>query len=175
MNSHESLTISLSKLQDSSLNAGGMWTVRMINRDNLTARELLIKLFASSPKFLSNSAKKSENVEFDVNGYKQTKNINLIEIENWRTYLSERIDYWSEFELMSKEIMMLKFQKDVFNDQKNNFLQCLNQELNNDQIKFYKLDETSFDTYHLWNNQIQEDFVFEMKHSLLIINLGWSS
>jgi hypothetical protein len=177
MREHIDLTEMIEKLQSSSLNCGGMWKVRIIEKEVLQeeVKDALIRIFHENPKFdeLEKYEEFQKRGEWNPFEQKLTRNIKLIEIIDWEKYLNERIDYWSEFELISKEEMKL----DLYEYNKQEFIQYLTQELykESDNLKCFRLDDSTFDTYELWWHQIQEDLVFDIKNSLIVLNFGWSS
>ncbi len=180
MREHKDLTTKIENLQSSSLNCGGMWKVRVINKvvPGDKPLELLITAFKENPRIdeLSKHKEFEEKGEWNPYELKLTRKIKLIEINDWKNYLNERIDHWSEFELISKAEMTAEFKKDVFDNNKAEFLNCLSQEMDlSEKQNLFRLDESTFDTYDIWWHQIQEDLIFELDNQLLIINFGWSS
>lgn len=181
MREHINLTEKIEKLQSSSLNCGGMWKVRIIEKEVFQEglKDALIRIFQENPKFDQLEKHEEFQKREEWNPFEQTltRNIKLIEISDWKKYLNERIDYWSEFELISKEEMMLDFRREIYENNKREFLQSLTQELydESNNLKCFRLDDSTFDTYDLWWHQIQEDLVFDQKKSLIVLNFGWSS
>ena len=181
MREHIELTAKIENLQSASLNCGGIWKVRIIDKviSIDSAKALLIKTLKENLKVDAFDKYEEFQKSGGWNPYEQklTQNLKLIEINNWLEYLHARIDYWSEFELISKDKMMLNFNKEQYDRAKTNFLEGLSNavELKNYKSRLFRLDETTFDTYDIWWHQIHEDLIFELENELLILNFGWSS
>lgn len=170
----------LSELQSSSFNCGGTWEARLFNKldEKENALSVLRKVFKDNPKYdnLTRHKEFEEKGEWNPEESKLTKNLELINLLNWENYFDERIDHWSNFELISKEEMALNFKQDKFLEKKKRFKEELDKILlDRKLLKVYKINEDKFDTYDLWKEQIFEDFVFELESEILTISFGWSS
>jgi hypothetical protein len=100
----------------------------------------------------------------------------LILIEDWQSYLSDRISFWSDFELISKEEMLKTYDDLRYRKNKENFFALLKNILNEiSHLKVFKMNNSSFDTYDLWWHQIHEDIIFDAGNDIVILNFGWSS
>ena len=180
MNVYDELCELIQELQQSSLNCGGIWKVRVIVKTDETENviDTLIREFKISNKYdnLEKYAEWQKKGGWNPEENKLTKNIGLIPVEDWQSYLSERIDFWSVFELISKEEMLKLFDNAQFRGNKQRFIDLLESILNStSKLKVYKMNDSSFDTYDLWWHQIQEDVIFDLGKDILILNFGWSS
>ena len=114
--------------------------------------------------------------EYNFEQY-NTNNLELIKQNNWEVFLKDRIRYWSEFELISKEENKAKFDKGEFDYQNKKFNSLLNNYFKKHKLEnVYKINEDKFDTFKTdWGDQIAEDVIFELESRILIIHFGWSS
>jgi hypothetical protein len=168
-----------SKLQNSSINWSEAWEARVFEKLELndTALSVLIREFKNNLYYdnLSLYEEYAKKGEWNPEEYRLTTNLELIALADWENYFEQRIDYWSNFELISKE-SKLRFNQEVFTENnrilKDELYKCLE---SRKLLNAYKINENKFDTYDLWGAQIFEDFVFELEKEILTISFGWSS
>jgi hypothetical protein len=170
----------LTELQSSSINCGGIWEVRLFDKfeSNDNALSVLARVFLIDPRYnnLKLHREFAEKGGWNPEERRLIKNLELIEIEDWPNYFEKRIEYWSNFEIISIEERTLEFNQELFLEKKKNFKEALNEFLNRRKLsKVYKIDENKFETYTLWREQISEDFVFELENEILTLSFGWSS
>lgn len=175
----DELTKDLENLQSSTLNCGGTWRVRRFEKDESeNARSVLTKIFSDNKNYDNIEAYREHQSQGGWNPEEAhlTKNIELISINNWEEYLHLRLDYWSNFELISKEEMQARFDSRRFENNETIFFNKLKSRISKEKdYKVYRMNEDKFDTCGLWWHQIHEDIIFELKRELLILNFGWSS
>lgn len=170
----------LSLLQSSGINCGGIWEVRTFDKLEAaeSARDVLIREFKKSKTYDNFEAHKDaeEKGGWNPEENRLTSNLELIELPDWKKYFDERIEHWSNFELISAEAMRANFSKEVYLDNRSNFISSLYVFCDNNKLlSVTKINEEKFDTYDLWREQIFEDFVFEFPKQILVISFGWSS
>lgn len=168
-----------SKLQNSSINTSEGWESRVFGKTevNDNALSVLQREFKTHPKYdnLSLHEEYVRKGEWNPEEYRLTTNLKLIELTDWKNYFEQRIEYWSNFELISKE-SKLRFNQELYTENKRRFKDELCKFLETRKLlKVYKIDETKFYTYDLWGEQIFEDFVFELEKEILTVSFGWSS
>ena len=176
----KTLNEQFSALQQSGINCGGIWTVRVFDKTFPDDNALLVlkRVFGNHPKY-DNSEQYTIHAEkggWNPEESRSTKNLKLIELADWEHYFEQRIEHWSHFELISREEMTLRFDPALYAENKERFttglFACFGQR---NLLQTYKIDENTFDTYELWKEQIVEDFVFELENEILIVSFGWSS
>lgn len=177
MNEVNELEIQLQELQQTGLNTGGIWRVVEVLKNGKTALESLknkireFELYDNKEKYI-NYFKQEYNFE-----QYNTNNLELIKQNNWEIFFKDRIIHWSEFELISKEENMAKFDQEQFDNTNKRFNKNLDLYLTKNKLEnVYKINEDKFDTFKTeWGDQISEDIIFELKSRILIIHFGWSS
>lgn len=170
----------LSELQSSGINCGGTWEVRLFDKSESedNALSVLKKVFLNNPSYnnLDRYKEFAEKGGWNPEENRLIKNLELIELADWKPYFEERIEHWSDFELIARDEMTMKFNQAIFTENKKKFKEALYQCLTNrNLINVYKINENKFDTYDLWKEQIFEDFVFELTDEIVTVSFGWSS
>lgn len=169
----------LSALQDSSINRSSVWEARVFEKSELNdnALSVLKRVFKSNPKYdnLSKYKEYAEKGGWNGEEYRMTENLELISLPDWEKYFEQRIEYWSNFELISKE-SKLRFNQELFTKNQRKFKDELYKCIAiRKLLNVYKINELKFNTYDLWGAQIFEDFVFELENEIVTISFGWSS
>ena len=177
MNEVKSLNLEFQLFQQYGLNTGGMWKVIEIIKNGKETIECLqdkiceVELYNNKEKYI-------QYFKSDIFlEYYNTENLKLIELKEWKSYFEVRMEYWSDFELISKEENRNNFNKKIFLKQKVKFDELFKLYLTQNVLNMvYKIDETKFHTFETeWKDQIAEDFIFDFNDKLILIHFGWSS
>ncbi|MDZ7899808.1 MAG: hypothetical protein U5N85_17510 [Arcicella sp.] len=106
-----------SALQSSSINCGGTWEIRVLEKRNSNdkAISVLTDEFKKNAKYDNFESHKefSDKGGWNPEEQRLTKNLDLIELKNWENYFEQRIEHWSNFELISKDEMTLRFNQEL--------------------------------------------------------------
>ncbi|MEL6674021.1 MAG: hypothetical protein AAFR61_17590 [Bacteroidota bacterium] len=177
MSTVPALSIQFQLFQDAGLNTGGVWCVVEIPKKSQTAREALVDHIREAEVYNN----KEKYVAYFGQAYQfelyETKNLELIPLEDWEAAFEERAKHWSEYELVAKAENQLEFDQAVFESQYHKFSHMLRAYLEQHTLqKVYKINADTFNTRNTaWGDQFAEDFVFELASSVLIVHFGWSS
>ncbi len=177
MNEIYELENQLQMFQQSGINTGGKWKLVEILKNNISVLESLKDKIREFDLY-DNKEKYIEYFKQEYNSERyNTDNLELIKQKNWEEFFTDRLRYWSKFELISKEENLERFNKQEFENQNIKFNNLLvNYLLKNKLQNVYKINDDKFDTFKTsWGDQIAEDIIFELESRILLIHFGWSS